>query len=342
MNILVTGGAGFIGSHICVELLLLGHKVVVLDNLSNSKIRSLNNVSKIVNIDLNSNLNIDAFFTFIKGDIRNEAVVSKIFSTIKIDVVVHLAGLKSTNESVEEPTRYYSNNVDGSLSLFKIMKKFNCKTIVFSSSATVYGDAKSSPINEDAQILPTNPYGENKKTVEDILNNLFNKDQSWRIAILRFFNPIGAHKSGLIGEDPNDIPNNLMPYIIKVASGEFKVLNIFGNDYDTPDGTGIRDYIHVLDLVSGHIAAIKVLMKQTQIITVNLGTGMGYSVIDVVKCFEKVSQQKIIFKILERREGDVAISYSDPKFAKVHLNWEAKYSLEDMCSDSWNYKLNNF
>ena len=339
MNILVTGGAGFIGSHVCVELLMLGYKVIVIDNLSNSYINSLHGVKKIVNIDLNFDLKKHTNFTFVKVDIRVIDHIEKIFSSQTIDAVIHLAGLKSVSESVENPEKYSLNNVNGSINLFNAMKKFNCKKIVFSSSATVYGNAIESPINESAQIMPTNPYGKNKSDIEKELKNLFDLDKTWRIAILRFFNPIGAHKSGFIGENPSDTPNNLMPYILKVASGDLEILSIFGNDYDTHDGTGVRDYIHVMDLVSGHIMALKALKKKPQIMTVNLGTGIGYSVFDVVRSFEKVSKQKVSFKVLSRRDGDVATSYSDPAFAKQTLNWKAKYNLEEMCYDSWNYNL---
>jgi len=341
MNILVTGGAGYIGSHVSVELLELGHKIIVIDNLSNSQISALYNVSKIVNIDLNIDEDIDAYFTFIKADIRDKESLENIFSLHQIDAVIHFAGLKSVKESVENPTEYYSNNVDGSINLFNVMEKFHCKTIIYSSSATVYGDFKEIPINEASELLPTNPYGKSKKIVEDFLNNLFNLDETWHVAILRYFNPIGAHKSGLIGEIPADIPNNLIPYIMQVASGELKILNIFGNDYDTHDGTGVRDYIHVIDLAYGHIKALEVLVEKPQIITVNLGTGVGYSVLDIVRTFEKVTKQKIIYKISGRRDGDVAISYADTTFAKEVLGWEAIYNLEDMCHDLWEFKLKN-
>jgi len=339
MNILVTGGSGYIGSHVCVELLTQGYHVIALDNLSNSKITTLHNVSKIVNIPLNFDLDNDSHFKFVNADLRILSDIDKIFTSQKIDTVIHLAGLKSVRESVESPDKYYSNNVDGSANLINVMKKFNCKSIIFSSSATVYGSAKETPINESAKIMPTNPYGENKVAVEEKLKSLFNLDKMWRIAILRFFNPIGAHKSGLIGESPLDIPNNLMPYIMKVASGDAEVLHIYGGDYETHDGTGVRDYIHVLDLASGHVMALKALIKKSQIIIVNLGTGYGYSVLDVLRSFEKVSKQKITFKIIERRDGDVAISYSDPTFAKEVLNWKAQYSLEEMCFDSWKSNL---
>ena len=341
MNILVTGGAGFIGSHVCVELLTLGYCVIVLDNLSNSNINSLHNVAKIVNINLNFNLDKHNKFTFFESDITKIEHIENVFSSQKIDAVIHLAGLKSVKESVENPDQYYVNNVNGSINLFNTMRRFNCKSIIFSSSATVYGEAETVPINENAKIIPNNPYGENKAAIERELKILYNLDKKWRIAILRFFNPIGAHKSGLIGESPVDIPNNLMPYILKVASGDLESLSIFGGDYDTHDGTGVRDYIHVMDLASGHIKALTTLLKKPELLIVNLGTGIGYSVLDVLKSFEKVSNQKVIFNILGRRAGDVATSYSDPTFAKDALNWSAKYNLEEMCHDSWNFILKN-
>jgi len=341
MKILITGGSGYIGSHICVELLTLGFKIIVADNLINSHVKALHNVSEITNINLNLDLNIDDYFTFIKTDICDKNSLEKIFASHHIDAVIHLAGLKSVKESVTNPEKYHLNNVDGSINLFNVMAQFNCKTIIFSSSATVYGSSVEMPISENSPLCPTNPYGENKKTIEDVLKNLYNLDNSWHIAILRFFNPIGAHKSGLIGECPVDIPNNLMPYIMKVASGELNVLNIFGDDYNTHDGTGIRDYIHVDDLASGHIKALNVIREKSQLIIVNLGTGTGYSVFDVVRAVEKVSNQKIIYQVSKRREGDVDISYSDPSYAKEVLKWEAKYNLEAMCYDSWNYKLKN-
>jgi UDP-glucose 4-epimerase len=337
MNILITGGAGFIGSHVCVKLLEFGHKVVVIDNLSNSDFSSLKNVAEIVKMKLNSGGN----FNFLHGDILDKNPLEEIFSIYDINLVVHLAGLKSVKESVKYPEKYYSNNVNGSINLFNIMKKFNCKTIVFSSSATVYGATKKMPINEKAKLLPINPYGANKKKIEDILLNLFEFDNAWKISILRFFNPAGAHKSGLIGENPLGLPNNLMPYILKVASGELKKINIFGDDYDTHDGTGVRDYIHVEDLATGHIKAIEALISKPQVIITNLGTGIGYSVYDVIKTFENVTNQKIQFKVTGRRAGDISKSYSDPSLAKKTLNWEASYNLEDMCRDAWNYNLNN-
>tara|TARA_B110000008_G_scaffold279147_1_gene325119 strand:+ start:590 stop:1597 length:1008 start_codon:yes stop_codon:yes gene_type:complete len=333
MNILVTGGAGYIGSHVCVKLLELDNKVIVIDNFSNSHPSVLSNVLKIAikNRDL----------VVFKGDIRQKNPLDKIFSTYKVDVVIHLAGLKSVNESTKKQSEYYSNNVEGSKNLLKFMKRENCKTLIFSSSATVYSFKEKMPLTEDSLILPNNPYGENKKEIEDHLKDLFNSDNSWQIAILRFFNPIGAHKSGLIGDNPIENPNNLMPYILKVASGELPNLFIFGNDYETHDGTGIRDYIHIEDIASGHIKALFSILKKPQLIISNLGTGIGYSVLDVVRTFENVTNQKIIFKVSNRRDGDVSVSYSDPSFAKLALDWKAKYNLEDMCNDAWNYKLNN-
>jgi len=337
MNILVTGGTGFIGSHVCVKLLELGHKVVVIDNLSNSYYSSVENIAKILKINLSNNQNL----LFFKGDIRNKEPLKKIFSTCSIDLVVHLAGLKSVKESVENPKKYFSNNVIGSMNLFAVMKKFNCKAIIFSSSATVYNHNNEMPVGEQDDILPSNPYGTNKQNIEDTLIDFYNLDNSWHIAILRFFNPIGAHKSGLIGENPLDKPNNLMPYILKVASGELKQLSIFGSDYDTPDGTGVRDYIHIEDLASGHIKALVEIIKKPQLIIANLGTGIGYSVLDVVRTFEKVTKKNINFQVTRRRAGDISMSFSDPSFAKRALNWEAKFSLDEMCKDAWNYKSKN-
>jgi UDP-glucose 4-epimerase len=345
MNVLVTGGAGFIGSHVCVKLLILGHKVIVLDNLCNSQINALQGVSKITNIDLEFEFKKEAQFIFYKGDTRNSDDLRIVFSNQRVDSVIHLAGLKSVHFSIQNPHKYFENNVEGTKNLVDIMKNFNCKSIIFSSSATVYGDSNISPIKENSIISPTNPYGENKFLIELFLKKIFDSDQSWRVAILRFFNPVGAHQSGIIGENPSDIPNNLMPYILKVANNELKVLKVYGNNYDTHDGTGIRDYIHVMDLADGHIKALNVLMKKPQIFTVNLGTGIGYSVLEVVKAFEKVSRKIINLEIISRREGDVAISYSDSNYAKELIGWEAQYNLEEMCCDSWNYlhkNKNNF
>ena len=341
MKILVTGGAGYIGSHTCIELLELGHKVLVLDNLSNSELKSLHKVSKIVNIKLNTNKDKEHDFSFIQIDMRDKESLYKVFAKNRVDAVIHFAGLKNVNESIEKPTEYYENNVIGSINLFEVMKQFNCKTIVFSSSATVYGDSQKIPIKESFPLSPTNSYGKSKVVVEELLQNLFESDKGWHIGILRYFNPAGAHKSRLIGEDPTGIPNNLMPYIMKVASGQLETLSVFGDDYDTHDGTGVRDYIHVMDLVIVHTKILDVLMKKPQVLTINIGTGIGYSVLDIVKAFEKASNKKIVYKVVGRREGDVDICYADPSFAKEKLGWEAKYTLDDMCQDSWNYKLNN-
>ena len=341
MKILVTGGVGYIGSHTCIELLELGHKVLVLDNLSNSKLNVLHKVSKIVNIRLNTNKDKEHDFSFIQIDMRDKESLKRVFAMNRVDAVIHFAGLKSVNESIEKPTKYYENNVIGSINLFEVMKQFNCKTIVFSSSATVYGDSHKIPIKESFPLSPTNPYGKSKVAIEELLQNLFKSDNGWHIGILRYFNPVGAHKSKLIGEDPTGIPNNLMPYIMKVASGQLKTLSVFGDDYDTHDGTGVRDYIHVIDLAMAHTKILDVLVKKPQILTINIGTGIGYSVLDMVKAFEKASNKKIVYKVVGRREGDVDICYADPSFTKEKLGWEAKYTLDDMCQDSWNYKLNN-
>jgi UDP-glucose 4-epimerase len=341
MNILVTGGSGYIGSHLCVELLQLGYKVTVLDNLCNSQISALNNVSKIVNIKLNLNLKKLSSFNFCKADIQNIQEIEKIFLSQSFNFVIHLAGLKSVKDSFNYPKEYISNNVDGTKNLINTMKKFGCKNIIFSSSATIYGNSKEVPIKEIAPQLPTNPYAESKSKIEGILKKTFEIDNTWRIAILRFFNPIGAHNSGIIGENSNNIPNNLMPYILKVASGEIEFLNVYGNDYETHDGTGVRDYIHVLDIVSANLKALNFLKKTPNIVTVNLGTGVGYSVLDVIKAFEKASGKKIPFNFTKRREGDTAISLADATYAEEIFEWKAKYNLVEMCNDSWNYSLIN-
>ena len=341
MKILVTGGTGYIGSHTCIELLELGHKVLVLDNLNNSRLNVLYKVSKVVNIKLNTNKDKEHDFSFIQIDMRDKESLDRVFARNRVDAVIHFAGLKSVNESIEKPTEYYENNVIGSINLFEVMKQFNCKTIVFSSSATVYGDSHKIPIKESFPLSPTNPYGKSKVAIEELLQNLFESDNRWHIGILRYFNPVGAHKSRLIGEDPTGIPNNLMPYIMKVASGQLETLSVFGDDYDTHDGTGVRDYIHVMDLAIAHTKILDLLVKKPQVLTINIGTGIGYSVLDIVKAFEKASNKKILYKVVGRREGDVDICYADPSFAKEKLGWEAKYTLDDMCQDSWNYKLNN-
>jgi UDP-glucose 4-epimerase len=331
MTILITGGAGYIGSHTCVQLLNAGFDVVVMDNLSNSSEESLNRVKSITNKAL----------VFVNADIRDKESMRAIFSAHRIDAVIHFAGLKAVGESVEKPDLYYDNNVVGSQNLLAVMSEFGVKTIVFSSSATVYGDPASVPITEDFPLSATNPYGENKLTIENILRATHVQDQTWRIAILRYFNPIGAHASGMIGEDPNGIPNNLLPYVAQVAVGRLAKLRVFGNDYPTHDGTGVRDYIHVVDLADGHLSALNYLTKHQAMITVNLGTGIGYSVLDVVNAFAKVSAKPIPYEFLPRRAGDVAINYADPSLADNLLGWKATRNLEQMCADTWKWQSSN-
>ena len=333
MSILVTGGAGFIGSHTCVELLNAGYKVIVVDNLCNSKETAIENVKKITGKDLK----------FYKADLLDKTKLDLIFSeNPDIDYVIHFAALKAVGESVQKPIEYYENNIGGTLVLLDIMKKHNVKKIVFSSSATVYGNPEKVPISEDAKTgNATNPYGETKVMTERILNDIYISDNSWSIILLRYFNPIGAHESGLIGESPNGIPNNLMPYINQVALGKLDHLNVFGNDYDTPDGTGVRDYIHVVDLAKGHKKALERADKITGVETYNLGTGKGYSVLDIVKNFEKATGINIKYEIAPRRAGDIAECYADPTKAEKVLGWKAEKSLEDMCKDSWRFTQNN-
>lgn len=327
MKILVTGGAGYIGSHTCVELLNAKYDIVVIDNFSNSKKDVIDKIKTITKKD----------FNFYEGDCQDKKLLKKIFEENKISSVIHFAGFKAVGESVQKPIMYYRNNIDSTLSLLEVMNEFNIKKIVFSSSATVYGNPKSLPIKENFPLSTTNPYGSTKLMIEDILRDLYISDNTWSIAILRYFNPIGAHRSGLIGEDPNGIPNNLMPYIVKVATKELPYLNIFGNDYDTHDGTGVRDYIHVVDLAQGHIKAIEKVLKDTGCSEYNLGTGNGYSVLDLVNTFEKVNNINIEYKIVERRPGDIDACYADPSYAKEKLNWEAKLGIEDMCKDAYNF-----
>ncbi len=328
MKILVTGGTGYIGSHTCVELLRNGFEIVVIDNLSNSKIEVVDKIKKITGKD----------FTFYQGDIRDSLLLEEIFQKEEIDAVIHFAGLKAVGESVSKPLLYYRNNIDGTLILCEIMNKYNCKRLVFSSSATVYGKPETLPIKEDFQLSTTNPYGSTKLYIEGILKDLYIADHEWSIVILRYFNPIGSDKSGLIGENPNDIPNNLMPYIMKVAVGELPHLNVFGNDYDTPDGTGVRDYIHVVDLALGHLSALNILTPGVEYI--NLGTGKGYSVLDLVSTFMKVNRVDVPYKIVERRPGDIDACYADVTYAKKRLGWEAKHTLEEMCKDAYNFIKN--
>lgn len=333
MKVLVTGGLGYIGSHTCVELLEEGHEVVVLDNLSNSKENVKDKIKAITGKDIK----------FYLGDMINEDLLNNIFEQEKVEAVIDFAAYKAVGESVAKPVEYYTNNISTVLVLLKVMKKHNVKKLVFSSSATVYGDPKRVPIVEtDETGGTTNPYGTSKLFVEQILKDLYKSDTTWDIAILRYFNPIGAHKSGLIGEEPNGIPANLMPYIAKVASHELECLSVFGNDYNTKDGTGVRDYIHVVDLAKGHIKALEKLEKeQTGLYIYNLGTGIGYSVLDLVKTFEKVNGVEVNYKIVGRRPGDIAECYADPKKAKEELDWEATLTIEDMCRDAYNFILKN-
>lgn len=331
MKILVTGGTGYIGSHTAVELLNSGYEIVIIDNFSNSKSDVLDKIKLITNKD----------FKFYEGDVCNKDLLRKIFSENKIDAVIHFAGYKAVGESVKKPIMYYRNNIDSTLSLIEVMNEFNCKKIVFSSSATVYGNPTTLPIKEDFPLSTTNPYGSTKLMIENILRDLYISDNDWSIALLRYFNPIGAHVSGLIGENPKGIPNNLMPYIVKVANKELDELSIFGNDYDTPDGTGVRDYIHVVDLAKGHIKAIEKILKDKGIDAYNLGTGIGYSVLDLVTAFEKVNKIKVPYKITDRRPGDIASCYADSSYALEKLNWKAEKGIEEMCRDSYNYILNS-
>lgn len=332
MKILVTGGCGYIGSHTTVELLNNNYEVVILDNLSNSKIDVLDKIKKLTNKDV----------AFYEGNMIDSDLLDKIFTENKIDAVIDFAAYKAVGESVKKPIDYYINNVSTVLELISAMKKHDVKKIVFSSSATVYGDPETVPITEDSKTGgTTNPYGTSKLMVERILKDLYNSDNEWDICILRYFNPIGAHESGLIGESPNGIPANLMPYIAKVASGELEVLSVFGNDYNTPDGTGVRDYIHVVDLAIGHIKALEKLEREGKgLFIYNLGTGTGYSVLDMVDAFEKANNIKVNYKIVDRRPGDIAECYADPKKAREELGFVATRTLEDMCRDSWNFEKN--
>lgn len=327
MKILVTGGMGFIGSHTCVELLNAGYEVVVIDNFYNSKPDVKDKIKTITGKDV----------IFYEGDVCDSAIVNKIFDEQNIDAVIHFAGYKAVGESVAKPLMYYRNNLDSTLVLCDAMAKHNCKKLVFSSSATVYGDPHTLPIKEDFPLSTTNPYGTTKLMIERILTDLCVSDSDWSIALLRYFNPIGAHKSGLIGESPNDIPNNLMPYIVKVANGELECLGVFGNDYDTPDGTGVRDYIHVVDLSLGHIKAIEKVLKDKGVNAYNLGTGNGYSVLDLVNAFQNVNNVKVNYKITDRRPGDIAACYADPAKAKEELGWVATRGIEEMVSSAWNF-----
>ena len=331
-TILVTGGAGYIGSHTVLQLLEAGHQVIVLDNLCNSSQESLNRFEKLTGKNT----------IFVQGDIRDHTILELLFSKHKINAVIHFAGLKAVGESVEKPLNYYNTNVYGTLTLCEAMNKFGVKNLVFSSSATVYGDPVKLPLHEDMPTgKPTNPYGMSKLMVELVLRDLYKADNKWNIALLRYFNPAGAHPSGRIGEDPNGIPNNLMPFITQVATGKRDKLSIYGNDYDTPDDTGVRDYIHVEDLAAGHLKALEKLSTGSGIVTYNLGTGQGYSVLDMVKEFEKQSGKAIPYEFVPRRGGDVAACYADPKTASDALGWTATRGLAEMCRDSWNWQSSN-
>lgn len=332
MKILVTGGAGYIGSHTCVELLNNGYEVVVLDNLYNSCEEALKRVEKITGKKL----------TFYEGDMLDRDCCEKIFTEHKIDAVIHFAGLKAVGESVAKPWEYYYNNISGTLVLCDVMRKHGCKNIVFSSSATVYGDPAFVPITEECpKGAITNPYGQTKGMLEQILTDLNVGDPEWNVVLLRYFNPIGAHESGLIGEDPKGIPNNLVPYIAQVAVGKREALSVYGNDYPTPDGTGVRDYIHVVGLAVGHVAALKKMEKAKGVLIYNLGTGKGYSVLEVLHAYEKACGKTLPYKIVERRPGDIPTCYSDPTKAKEELGWTAKRGIEEMCADSWRWQSTN-
>jgi len=330
-KILITGGAGYIGTHTCIELSEAGYEFIVFDNFCNSSKESLSRVEKILGKKVE----------YIIGDIRDKKVLQDVFENYDIDSVIHFAGLKAVGESVEKPLDYYDVNVHGTLVLLEVMKENSCKKIVFSSSATVYGDPSSVPIDESFSLGATNPYGRTKLFIEEILQDLFKSDNDWKIVILRYFNPIGAHKSGLIGEDPNGIPNNLVPYIAQVAVGKLEYLSVFGGDYDTKDGTGVRDYIHVVDLANGHLKAIQKIDSIDDVIIVNLGTGNGYSVLEMIKSYERASSKEITYKIVQRRDGDIAECYANPLYAKEILSWSATKSLDEMCEDSWRWQSMN-
>ena len=331
MAILVTGGAGYIGSHTCVELLNTGYEVVVVDNLSNSSEKSLERVERITGKKIR----------FYKADLLDRTAIEEIFQKESIESVIHFAGLKAVGESVAKPLEYYYNNITGTLILCDVMRNYGVKNIVFSSSATVYGNPKTVPIKEDFPLSATNPYGRTKLMLEEILQDLHTSDPEWNVILLRYFNPIGAHESGLIGENPKGIPNNLMPYITQVAIGKLDCLGVFGNDYDTHDGTGVRDYIHVVDLAIGHVKALKKIGDNDGVNIYNLGTGKGYSVLDMVKSFGEASGQKIKYEIKQRRPGDIATCYADPTKAKEELGWEAGKDLANMCQDSWRWQSGN-
>lgn len=333
MAVLLPGGAGYIGSHTAVELLNAGKEIVIIDNFSNSKPEMLDKIKTITGKD----------FKFYEMDYRDKDALEKVFSENNIEAVINFAGYKAVGESVRKPVEYYDNNIGGCIAVLETMKKFGCKKFIFSSSATVYGDPEVIPITEDCKTGgTTNPYGTTKLFIEQILKDLYASDNTWDICILRYFNPVGAHESGLIGEEPQGIPNNLMPYVVRVAAGILPELSVFGNDYPTPDGTGVRDYIHVVDLAKGHVKALEKLDRENEGLYIyNLGTGTGYSVLDMVKAFEKATGKEVKYKIAPRRAGDIATCYADPKKAREELGWVAEKNLDDMCKDSWNYIENN-
>ncbi|EIT86545.1 UDP-glucose 4-epimerase [Fictibacillus macauensis ZFHKF-1] len=331
MNILVTGGAGYIGSHTCVELLQAGYSVIVLDNLSNSKYEAIARVEKITGQSL----------TFYEGDLLDEALLQSIFSEQSIDAVIHFAGSKAVGESVEKPLAYYQNNVASTVLLCQVMARFNVFKLVFSSSATVYGHQEVMPITEEASLQATNPYGRTKLMIEEIFRDVGNAEKRWSVALLRYFNPVGAHESGMIGEDPNGIPNNLVPYISQVAIGKLQQLKVFGGDYATKDGTGVRDYIHVTDLARGHLKALSYIRDHEGVEAFNLGAGVGYSVLEMVQAFERAADTSLAYEIVPRRAGDIEVCYADVQKAKQHLDWQAVHTLDDMCRDTWKWQSQN-
>ena len=332
MNILVTGGAGYIGSHTCVQLLNAGYGVVILDNLYNSSPKAVERIKQITGKEV----------AFYEGDMLDESLLDRIFSECSIGCVIHFAGLKAVGESVAKPLEYYKNNITGTITLLEAMREHGVKNMIFSSSATVYGDPAFVPITEQCpKGNPTNPYGQTKSMLEQILTDIHTADNEWNVILLRYFNPIGAHESGLIGEDPKGIPNNLLPYVAQVAIGKLEKVGVFGNDYDTPDGTGVRDYIHVVDLAEGHVKAIDKIKENCGVKIYNLGTGNGYSVLDVIKAFSKACGHEVPYEIKERRPGDIATCYSDASLAEKELGWKAKYNLDDMCASSWNWQTKN-
>lgn len=331
MSILVLGGAGYIGSHTCVELIQAGYEVIVFDNFCNSSAESITRVESITAKKI----------TLIEADLRDKNALKKAFMQYDFDAVIHFAGLKAVAESVANPLKYYDNNFSATVKLCDVMQQFSCKNLIFSSSATVYGNAEKMPIKENTPLSATNPYGRSKLMIEDLIRDLAVSDKSWNAVILRYFNPVGAHESGLIGEDPTGIPNNLMPYISQVAGGTLACLSVYGGDYDTKDGTGVRDYIHVVDLAKGHVKALNYLLNNSGVISINLGTGLGYSVLEMVAAFQKAVGKKIDYKIVDRRSGDVAMCYADPALAKEKLNWQAELELDRMCQDSWRWQQSN-